>query len=102
MTYLEEVSRCIITLSLTPSFIGLHTNLDFLRRLAMHPAFKDGQVETGFIPKYKNDLIPTPQAASADTIALASLAVVLREGETEKNTPWSLSGFRLNHKTGIF
>lgn len=29
--------------------VGLNTNIEFLRKLASHPAFIDGDVETGFI-----------------------------------------------------
>ena len=37
---------------------GPATNIDFLRALARHPAFEAGDVETGFIPKYRDELIP--------------------------------------------
>lgn len=39
---------------------GLPTNIDFLSKLANHGAFRDGEVETHFIERYKNDLFLNP------------------------------------------
>lgn len=36
--------------------VGPVTNIEFLKRVCQIPAFVEGQVETGFIPKFKNDL----------------------------------------------
>jgi 3-methylcrotonyl-CoA carboxylase alpha subunit len=36
---------------------GIETNLGFLRRTLDHPAFRNGQVSTGFVDLYKPDLI---------------------------------------------
>ena len=30
--------------------VGVHTNVEFLRALAQHPKFVEGDVDTGFIP----------------------------------------------------
>lgn len=39
--------------------VGPQTNVGFLTRLCEHPSFIDGSgLETGFIPKYKSELIP--------------------------------------------
>jgi 3-methylcrotonyl-CoA carboxylase alpha subunit len=39
---------------------GLKTNLGFLRRIIGHPAFAAAQLDTGFIPRYQDDLLPEP------------------------------------------
>ncbi|WP_242167317.1 MULTISPECIES: acetyl/propionyl/methylcrotonyl-CoA carboxylase subunit alpha [unclassified Pseudomonas] len=39
---------------------GLKTNLGFLRRIIAHPAFAAAQLDTGFIPRYQEDLLPAP------------------------------------------
>ncbi|QHD07744.1 acetyl/propionyl/methylcrotonyl-CoA carboxylase subunit alpha [Pseudomonas sp. R76] len=39
---------------------GLKTNLGFLRRIIAHPAFAAAQLDTGFIPRYQDDLLPAP------------------------------------------
>jgi len=59
--------------------VGLPTNIPFLIKLASHHAFIAGDVETGFIPKYKNDLLPAPQPISNEGLGLATLALLLRE-----------------------
>jgi len=38
--------------------LGVTTNIDFLARLATHPAFLAGEYDTGFIAKYDSDLKP--------------------------------------------
>src|SRR5260370_31768250 len=43
--------------------VGVTTNRDFLARLAAEPAFVAGGVDTGFIPRHRNALIPPPPAA---------------------------------------
>jgi 3-methylcrotonyl-CoA carboxylase alpha subunit len=83
--------------------VGLHTNLPFLRRLSAHPAFQEGLVETGFIPKYHDALIPTTQPSPPQYIALATLAVLLQEVPTspaspnDPYSPWDrTASFRVN------
>ncbi len=36
--------------------VGLSTNIEFLKRLCRSPAFIEGDVETGFIDKWRDDL----------------------------------------------
>ena len=48
--------------------VGVTTNIDFLKRLSTHTAFMAGEVETGFIDKYRQDLFqeePTEDEAFA-------------------------------------
>jgi 3-methylcrotonyl-CoA carboxylase alpha subunit len=37
---------------------GLKTNLGFLRRIIGHPAFAAAELDTGFIPRYQDELLP--------------------------------------------
>ena len=39
---------------------GLKTNLGFLRRIIGHPAFAAAELDTGFIPRYQDELLPAP------------------------------------------
>ena len=41
---------------------GLKTNLSFLRRIIAHPAFAAAELDTDFIPRYQQQLLPAPQA----------------------------------------
>ncbi|KAI9216884.1 carbamoyl-phosphate synthase L chain, ATP binding domain-containing protein [Blastocladiella britannica] len=85
--------------------VGLETNIEFLKNLARHPEFKAANVETGFIPKHKNDLViplttPAPEAvlAAAMALVLKDQAKAAAEALDGPTSPWaSLAGKRLNH-----
>ncbi|MFJ4153261.1 acetyl-CoA carboxylase biotin carboxylase subunit [Pseudomonas sp. NPDC089752] len=44
---------------------GLKTNIAFLRRILAHPAFAAAELDTGFIPRHQEVLLPAPQALPA-------------------------------------
>ena len=86
--------------------VGLTTNLDFLQRLVAHPAFAAFDVDTRFISRFRDDLLPaaaTPPASAIAALLLDSLlqqqaaAEQRRLASSEPNSPWhSSSGWRLN------
>ncbi|CAG8482837.1 2959_t:CDS:10 [Paraglomus brasilianum] len=86
--------------------VGLNTNIEFLKQVASHSAFVDGQVETGFIEKHREDLFQSDPNIPPELIAQASLSIVLCElGKIQNQasnsldpfSPWSyLSSTRLN------
>jgi 3-methylcrotonyl-CoA carboxylase alpha subunit len=86
--------------------VGVTTNTGFLGNIARHPAFERGEVETGFIPNYQDDLIPAPTTPDNEALAFAALDILLtRDAEAIKYaaqssdpySPWhSTAGFRLN------
>jgi len=39
---------------------GVKTNLAFLQRILAHPAFAAAELDTGFIPRYQEQLLPAP------------------------------------------
>ncbi len=63
---------------------GTNTNLEFLQRLASHPALAAGELDTGFIERFRNDLLPPLHRVSDRVLALACLAVLLRNDETAR------------------
>ncbi|KAJ3182646.1 Methylcrotonoyl-CoA carboxylase subunit alpha, mitochondrial [Geranomyces variabilis] len=80
---------------------GLHTNIEFLKALAAHPAFIAADVETGFIPKYEKDLLPPRPETAFVTFAQAAVGALLKssavDGAFGEADPWaSLAGFRVN------
>ncbi len=85
---------------------GVSTNTAFLIALAGHPAFMSGDLDTGFIERFRADLIPTPQPASTMILALVALAVTLERREAvarrsaQSGDPWSpwaaVNGWRMN------
>ncbi len=83
---------------------GIDSNLEFLGRIAAHPAFAAGEVETGFIERHLADLVPAP-ALERDAAVFAALAVAeAREdrrrersaASADPHSPWGrLRGWRL-------
>lgn len=68
------------------------TNAAFLARAARHPDFVSGNVDTGFIERHGEDLIPTGEP-SERVLQAAAQAIVA----PVSNDPWSLlKGFRAN------
>lgn len=78
---------------------GLKTNVNFLRRIIAHPAFAAAELDTGFIPRYQEQLLPAPQPLSdafwnAAAQALAQ-SLPQRTREDDLASPWSInSGLR--------
>ncbi|KAJ1968644.1 hypothetical protein IWQ62_001119 [Dispira parvispora] len=86
--------------------VGLHTNIQFLRSVVSHPAFIAGDVETGFIPKFEQELLPTvPPTPSPQLVAQAGLALIMSRVQNQAHlsgqdpySPWNdRHGQRLNH-----
>ncbi len=85
---------------------GVITNRDFLARVAAHPEFVSGAVDTGFIERHHDTLIPDQRPAPDIALAAATLARLLgREAATKTMTsrsgdpfsPWARTdGWRLN------
>ena len=79
---------------------GLKTNLAFLRRIVGHPAFAAAELDTGFIPRYQEQLLPPPSeldpgfwqaAAQAFVHSLPSSA-----RDDDRHSPWaSTQGLRI-------
>ena len=78
---------------------GVTTNRAFLARLASHPAFGRGEVDTGFIGRHEADLFAAP-ADPADLIA-ATAAEAAAKSLAGATTGFSAS-FRLNLPTRIY
>eukprot|EP00211_Chloroparvula_japonica_P003735 CAMPEP_0119136744 /NCGR_PEP_ID=MMETSP1310-20130426/22020_1 /TAXON_ID=464262 /ORGANISM="Genus nov. species nov., Strain RCC2339" /LENGTH=694 /DNA_ID=CAMNT_0007127767 /DNA_START=13 /DNA_END=2097 /DNA_ORIENTATION=- len=81
---------------------GLSTNIDFLKTLSSHQAFIDLDLDTGFIPRYRDELFPEVTGTDAKVFAIGAMVAELdsREGrgDLEDADPWSLiQNLRLNH-----
>ena len=86
--------------------VGPGTNADFLRAVVVHPAFTEGDLDTRFIERHENALLPPADGAPAEALLLAALGMVLRwrresarqaAGSADPWSPWhSASGWRLN------
>jgi len=85
---------------------GVTTNIGFLERVAAHPAYVAGELDTGFIDRHRTELFPDPRPVTDRTLALACLDVLLRRADEAKRaartshdpcSPWHrTNGWRLN------
>lgn len=80
---------------------GVITNVDFLAAVAAHPAFAAADLDTGFIDKHKDELIPAAGDTPDPILALACLDALLRRGghaaAGDPYSPWArVDGWRLN------
>lgn len=78
---------------------GLKTNIAFLRRILAHPAFADAELDTGFIPRYHEQLLPAPQPLPAQFWQAAAEAYIQSQPAAprldDRFSPWAAnSGFR--------
>jgi len=78
--------------------VGLATNIGFLQRLIAGEAFSTADLDTGLIERHRNSLFPSPVAPTADTLALATAALLQQEQpHQDSRDPWAqTSGWRLN------
>ncbi len=78
---------------------GLKTNINFLRRIIAHPAFAAAELDTGFIPRYQEQLLPVAGTLSEAFWEAAAQAVAQSLPQLARlddpASPWSLnSGLR--------
>ena len=78
--------------------VGLATNIGFLQRLIAGEAFATADLDTGLIERHRDSLFPSPVAPTADTLALATAALLQQEQRhQDSRDPWAqTSGWRLN------
>ncbi|WP_294733882.1 acetyl/propionyl/methylcrotonyl-CoA carboxylase subunit alpha [uncultured Pseudomonas sp.] len=74
---------------------GLKTNLGFLRRIIGHPAFAAAELDTGFIPRYQDELLPAPGELSDGFWQAAGQAFMQTRASSAPRSPWAdTRGFR--------
>ena len=66
--------------------VGVASNLDLLGRIAAHPTFAQGGVDTGFIERWRDVLLAAQRDPPAQVLAAAALSVVTEEAETAATT----------------
>ena len=85
---------------------GVATNLDLLGRIAAHPDFAAGPIDTGFIARNADVLLRANTDPSPEVLALAALGVVAAQAEqargaalasVDPHSPWhATDGWWLN------
>lgn len=86
--------------------VGVKTNLELLERIASHPAFQAGKTDTGFVERYRDDLLNAAPQASVDALVVATAQALVERGEraaasarasADPHSPWhTQNGWRLN------
>ena len=95
----EEARQRLLSMLAETAVGGFKTNLAFLRRVLAHPAFAEGELDTGFIARHHDALLPAPSALPARFWQLAAEAWVQSEAARvrgdDAHSPWSAqSGWR--------
>ncbi len=95
----EEARQRLLAMLDETAVGGFKTNLAFLRRVLAHPAFADAELDTGFIARHQEQLLPAPAGLPPAFWQVAAEA--FRQGEAERvrgddpHSPWSRnSGWR--------
>ncbi|WNW12174.1 acetyl/propionyl/methylcrotonyl-CoA carboxylase subunit alpha [Pseudomonas sp. DTU_2021_1001937_2_SI_NGA_ILE_001] len=89
----EEARQRLLAMLAETLVAGLKTNLVFLQRILAHPAFADAQLDTGFIERHRQQLLPPaeplPEAfwQQAGAAWLASEAP--RRRDDDPHSPWA-------------
>ncbi|HEX3677090.1 MAG TPA: acetyl/propionyl/methylcrotonyl-CoA carboxylase subunit alpha [Sphingomicrobium sp.] len=71
----------------------VRTNAGFLFNAVLHPEFRDGEIDTGFIERNLSDLLIDPEPTEAIWRGAAAVALAIDE---EEEPLGGLAGFRLN------
>jgi len=89
--------------------LGVRTNLEFLARVAEHPEFASGAVDTGFIERHRASLMPPRRPAPDTVLAAAALSRLLAREHAAKAagsrsgdpfSPWArVDGWRLGGRS---
>ncbi|NIF26627.1 acetyl/propionyl/methylcrotonyl-CoA carboxylase subunit alpha [Pantoea sp. Tr-811] len=79
---------------------GVKTNIAFLRRILTHPAFAEAELDTGFIPRHQQALLPAPEALPAGFWEAAAEAWLQGQARSTRDddagSPWAeRNGLRL-------
>ena len=59
--------------------LGVTTNIDFLKQVLSHAEFKSGNIDTGFIPRHSEALLPPPLTDEQLHLLLAAAALSHRD-----------------------
>ena len=96
----ETARRRLLAMLAEQQLGGVHSNLAFLRRVLAHPAFAAAELDTGFIARHTDVLLPAPAPLPDAFWALAARAWLLTQPAARRaddpHSPWaSASGLRL-------
>ena len=94
----RDIARSRLARALADTaLLGLATNLGFLHRVAVDAEFAAGAVDTGFIERRRDTLLPPPAPVPDRAIAAAALCRLSANRGSDAPSPWARrDGWRLN------
>jgi 3-methylcrotonyl-CoA carboxylase alpha subunit len=86
-TRAEALARLHAALCAT-DVAGVATNLDLLTRIAAHPDFVAGGIDTGFIARHADTLLAATPPPDAATLALVAAGILHEQARPSPASPW--------------
>ncbi len=87
--------------------VGPKSNISFLEALVRHPMVVEGRIDTGYLDRHLDEVLPTPLPPSAIDLAAAATVVLMHDERaasdaastrSDPHSPWALcDGWRLGH-----
>lgn len=87
--------------------VGPKSNIEFLEKLVRHPVVVEGRIDTGYLDKHLEEVLPEARRPSAAAIAVACAACLLVDesatrtaalASSDPHSPWAIAdGWRLGH-----
>jgi 3-methylcrotonyl-CoA carboxylase alpha subunit len=90
--------------------VGPKSNVEFLEKLVRHPVVTEARIDTGYLDRHLDEVLPAPVAPHAGALAAAAtVALLVDEASThaaaarspDPHSPWAIAdGWRLGHAGG--
>ncbi len=106
----EDRPRALVRLrdALTAcEIVGPKSNISFLEALVRHPMVVEGRIDTGYLDRHLDEVLPTPIPPSSNDLAAAVIAALLHDetvahdvarASSDPHSPWAIAdGWRLGH-----
>jgi 3-methylcrotonyl-CoA carboxylase alpha subunit len=87
---------------------GPRSNVEFLERLVRHRSIVDGDIDTGFLDRHLDDVLPQSLPPSSDLLFAAACVALLDDecaaarraaSSIDPHSPWAIAdGWRLGHR----
>jgi 3-methylcrotonyl-CoA carboxylase alpha subunit len=87
--------------------VGPKSNITFLEALVRHPMVVEGRIDTGYLDRHLDEVLPIPLPPSAIELAAAAASALLHDEDaardaartsSDPHSPWALpDGWRLGH-----
>ena len=87
--------------------VGPKSNIEFLEKLIRHPVVVDGRIDTSYLDRHLDEVLPAPELPSVTALVAAAVACLMHDeaatrasaaASSDPFSPWALAdGWRLGH-----